>query len=252
MMAETGVDESNWRACCAFSTCVLIYALDVARRAPPWDVHRLLAEPLKTLQTTWTVGGMFLPTGVGSILVTVAADLHKKQQQQSQKQGDDEDDPERRMAEESLAHVDSLLHRMERYTNQTVSVHDDGFNAYQGAISRIMKGPLFQDDVDDQDCRLLAAAALRLWVRHIGVRPCKWVDIMFWPWFIPEPLFALLGERDPATLVIVVYWLVFVDRAPKKWFWEGWAQKAAAAALQYVGREWDDILAWPKAQLGFV
>jgi hypothetical protein len=36
-----------------------------------------------------------------------------------------------------------------------------------------------------------------------------------------------------------------MSNAPRRWFWDGWAERAADSAMESLSPEWDDVLKWP-------
>lgn len=233
------VDQSNLVACVAFAMSILIFNLDNARRAPPEDFKSIVVEAIKALRSTSTIRSSFMSLTQESILVQMG-DLESEQRELEIAVQITAGEP-KRIFEQSLDKIDDLIQRLERETAQQIGVRVQKTDDYR----RLVLG-----SGRDLDSRLLAAVALRTWAIHIGLRPRQWSDVLFWPWCTTIDFISLLDARDSAALVVTVYWFAFISRSVKRWYLDGWARRAAAVAIKQVGPGWDEILLWPKMQMG--
>ncbi|KAJ9138649.1 hypothetical protein NKR23_g8435 [Pleurostoma richardsiae] len=100
-------------------------------------------------------------------------------------------------------------------------------------------------------CRV-AVNSLRRWVRSVSGAPRSWADFLWWPVMQEAEYVALLEARVPAAVVIYAHWCAVMDRAPVRWYLEGWAQRTVAAAVEgaELGPQWAALMAWPLRTIG--
>lgn len=242
----TAVNQANWIACIAFSSNILVVNLDNARRAPLDDFQAVVVDPIRALRNT-----LSMRSSVAPLIPTNLATVGQNELRQHR-----EDSPDQIGAaesslwcEESLARMDDLLQRLEKYTGQEVATLSTNLEDFVNFMDEIKPVPL--PSGKNSDTRQLAAVALRAWAQLLGVKPPRlWADLCSWTWCLSTDFISLLASKDEATLVITVYWFVVISRAAPKWYSEGWARRAVTACLRHVGPDWSDTLAWPKSQLG--
>jgi len=131
-----------------------------------------------------------------------------------------------------------------RLWDQTQFVMDEDMRqalAGLDMIDRVLNSP----DQAHESCSQ-AAAFLRLWLFKFSTRPIGWLHIGSWPFLVPPDYLIALSERRPAALAIFVYWCAAMSNAPRRWFLDGWAERAADSAIEFLGAEWDDVLKWPR------
>lgn len=237
----SGVTGSNLLPCLVFSISVIVFHLDSARRSAGLDFQRLLVEPFGALRSAAAIWVQMLPVMVGGIMDGALPAFIMSQvrsvQALNEKAGGGgggpgrPDDP---WLDEALASFEHLRQRIGRAPQQ----QQRGRPGARRAAARAR-------DV----CGEAGEALLQLYL-HSGGAPKTWVHIIWWPAFMPEGVYALVAGREPRALLLVVYWCVVMARAARRWYWDGWAGRAAAAALAHVGPEWEDVLAWPRRELG--
>jgi hypothetical protein len=131
-----------------------------------------------------------------------------------------------------------------RLWNQTqLAMDEDIRQALTGLdmIDRVLNSP----DQAHESCSQ-AVPFLRLWLLKFSTRPRGWPHISSWPFLVPPDYLMALRQRRPAALAIFVYWCAAMSNAPRRWFLDGWAERAADSAMESLGPEWDDVLEWPR------
>ncbi|KAI1387166.1 uncharacterized protein F4822DRAFT_275649 [Hypoxylon trugodes] len=92
-------------------------------------------------------------------------------------------------------------------------------------------------------------AVLKEWVVKVDGHPGSWRDFMDWPAAVSEPYLVALSQKHSVALVVFAYWCAIMHRSPRRWYTLGWAERAADAAMRYLGEEWDSILEFPRTIL---
>lgn len=264
------LDETNWLNCGTFAVAVLVFRLDHARRAPPGDFVAVVVDVLRALCTTTAMGDQmvaFLPVSHLADIGELEAVQRRRREQARIAEG--------ALLEETLARMDVLLRRVELEVGQeavlpsfhyrapttqgTDSSNDEVLENYNsgsgssnshGSASSSGGGNTGRAPVNS---RLRAAAALRAWTEHICGRPRSWLHLISatsWTAHTSEGFISLVHEEDPVALVITLYWLVIMNRMNSRWFVDGWAVKAATVVLERIGPGWEDMIAWPIAEMG--
>lgn len=108
--------------------------------------------------------------------------------------------------------------------------------------------PDYTTDETKSAC-LQSIATLKEWVVNVHGHPGNWRQFIEWPATVPEEYLSALSSRHPVALVVFVYWCSVMHRSPKRWFMVGWANRAADAAMRYLGEEWDPVLEFPRTSL---
>lgn len=274
----TKLDCSNWVNCGTFAIGVLVFRLDHARRAPAGDLQAIVIDPLHALRTTTAMADQilaFLPLahrdklgGTGSVVQRPVRPRIVEGPAQ---------------LKETLGRMDVLLRRVEGEVGQeavlpsfqhavppalvrqsTAATGSSGNdnnnnNRISGSCSSSSipshgggGGHQNKEQQPPSDARLRAAAALRAWTEHVAGRPRAWIHLisaMSWSSHISEDFISLVLEEEPTALMITLYWLVIVNRTAKRWYLEGWAKKAAMTILEKIGPGWEDMVAWPMAEM---
>ncbi|KAI1085168.1 hypothetical protein F5B20DRAFT_132231 [Whalleya microplaca] len=96
---------------------------------------------------------------------------------------------------------------------------------------------------------LHSTAALKEWVIDVDGHPENWRHFIHWPAAVSEQYLSALSRRHPVALVIFVYWCAIMCRSPKRWYMDGWANRAADAAVKHLRPEWNYVLVWPLSML---
>lgn len=94
-----------------------------------------------------------------------------------------------------------------------------------------------------------AIETLKWWVRFVDGAPRTWKHFILWPASVTDGFVTALKERQPVALLIYTYWCVVMQRAPKRWYANGWHQRVAAAAMSKIGPEYRALLEWPRLAL---
>lgn len=240
----TVVTKANWIACISFAMDVLVVNIDTARRAPITDFQAAVVEPIKSTRITLT-----MRKTIRQHLFDDADAIRDLRKQQELRRAQLEVAvKERRMCLETFAHLEHLLRKLERHIGRkvaTLHTKSEDYIAFIRDYSSV--DPPSEEGVDT---RLLAALSLRAWAQQTGGYPGQWGDFTSWAWCLSAEFISFLAAKDEAAVVIVIYWFVIINRISWRWFLDGWAQRAVIASLRHIGPGWDDVLAWPKSQLG--
>lgn len=236
------VSKEHYFACASFSMNVVVVNIDNARRASTADFQALVVEPIKALRITLTMRQMtrqHLLENADSI-----RDLRKlSESKRSPLAG-----RKKLASDETFVHLEYLLRKLERHTGQVVATLQTKSEDYSSFVQDLSCSD--PPSEGGADTRLMAAVALKALVQQSGGFPGEWGDLCSWPWCLSGEFMALLAAKDEAALVITIYWFVVMSRISSRWYLNGWAQRAVIASLRHVGPGWNDVLAWPKSQLG--
>ncbi|KAI0002673.1 hypothetical protein F4779DRAFT_126587 [Xylariaceae sp. FL0662B] len=109
----------------------------------------------------------------------------------------------------------------------------------------------YPEDTADETRRacLQSIAALKEWVISVDGHPGNWHHFIQWPAAVSEQYLSALVRRHPVALVVFVYWCSIMRRSPKRWYMDGWANRAANVAMKHLGAEWNHVLEWPRSTL---
>ncbi|KAJ8120275.1 hypothetical protein ONZ43_g2974 [Nemania bipapillata] len=106
-------------------------------------------------------------------------------------------------------------------------------------------------EITEQSACAQAIDSLQRWVVLVSGKPRTWAHYVWWPADVPTKFIDLVNEKNPVALLVFVYWCAVLDRADRKWFWNGWASKAGGVAMAEMGPGWwDQGLEWPLQELG--
>ncbi|KAI0445078.1 hypothetical protein F4803DRAFT_560395 [Xylaria telfairii] len=94
-----------------------------------------------------------------------------------------------------------------------------------------------------------AIEAFKWWVRFIDGAPRIWRHFYLWPASVTDGFVTALKEKQPVALLIYTYWCVVMQRAPQRWYANGWHQRVAAAAMSGIDSEYRAFLEWPSLAL---
>ncbi|PSR76864.1 hypothetical protein BD289DRAFT_446249 [Coniella lustricola] len=246
----TSINHRNWLACIAFALAIIIYNFDHARRAPPDDFQTIVIDTIKAMRSAFTMRSSVVPLTRNSDfpLMSTGDESHPPRQQEDLANAAVLK-REAQIKEDTLERIDSLLQNLMSATGHNMDPPDIQYNDYQKFMLGMTRDQL-PASLEVMDSRLLAALALRTWAHNIDAWPRSWLDVMFWPWCLPAEFLDLLAAKDAVSLVILTYWFALIDRVTTRWFLEGWAKRGIAVAVLNLGPEWDDLVAWPKAQVG--
>lgn len=238
----TAVTSSNWLSCVAFSLHIVVVNLDMGRRAPIADFQAVVVDPVKALRTTLTMRNSIRRQLLNSVAVVNIIRQH------AIKAGHARAVKPSQMWQETMTRLDVLLLRLELHTGQevaTLHVKPEDYRDFMRDFS-------CDEPPSDSgaDCRLLAAVSLKGWAQQNWASPSEWSGLCAWQWCLTPTFMSLLAGKDEAALVVVIYWCVMISRVSPRWYLDGWAQRAAIASLRHIGPGWDDMLAWPKSELG--
>lgn len=278
----TAIDQTNWFPCAFFAIAVLVFRLDMARRAPAeaaeggahglgqLQLQAAVIDPIRALRDTAAMGDQV----VANLTKAHAGSARRREMQERQREAYAQvlsSAQQRHEFEEIIRNMDRLLRLVEYETGQKgvlpsfqphLTSNSGGGGATGGGGTKGKRARQTSHSSGSEgkssflplpDSRLQAAAALRAWTEHIAGRPRSWLHLMSsasWTSHLSEEFISLISARDPLALIITLYWLVIMNKAAKRWFMDGWAQKAGTILLMEVGPEWKDMLVWPQTELG--
>ncbi|KAK2599041.1 hypothetical protein QQS21_005508 [Conoideocrella luteorostrata] len=85
------------------------------------------------------------------------------------------------------------------------------------------------------DTHSQAALMLKTWVNLTQGRPRTWSHIVWWPASISQEFVQRLQQREPCSLVIVLYWCAFMQYTPSSWFVKNWIFTLVKDAMNSPG-----------------
>ncbi|KAI0203084.1 hypothetical protein F4808DRAFT_418985 [Astrocystis sublimbata] len=94
-----------------------------------------------------------------------------------------------------------------------------------------------------------ALAKLIWWVRLVNGVPQTWKHFILWPASVMDGFAAALTDKQPVALLIYLYWCAVMNRAPRRWYLDGWHARIAVAVISNLGSDHDRFLQWPRLAL---
>ncbi|ROV94099.1 hypothetical protein VMCG_08223 [Cytospora schulzeri] len=237
------VNDKNWVACVGFSIAVTVFQFDTARRAAPHDFKTIVVDTLRALRNAATIHTQISPQ-IRSRIAGQTDALESRQKRADIMVQAVTGSP----LDEALDSIGGLIRSIMLRQAQAHGYEDNNIDPqwFTG-----LEGPSPARLSEDLGSILQAAVALEKWIMKIVGRPRRWQDIMFWPSSVSDHFFSLIVARDSAALAVIVHWFAIVDRAPRRWYLDGWALRAAAVVMIHIGPEWEDLLVWPRRHFGF-
>lgn len=237
------VNAKNWIACVGFSITVTVFQLDTARRAQPDDFKTIVLDTLRALRNASTMSAQTSPYLRRPI--AGQTDALVSRQRQAEYMAEIVSGPP---VDEALGSIGGLIRSIMLRRAQT---HGFEANDIDPQWSTGLVGPSPADSSENLGSILQAAVVLEQWTMRIAGRPRRWQDVTSWPSCVSDHFLSLIAARDSAALAVIVHWFAIVDRAPRRWYLDGWALRAAAVVINDVGPEWEDLVEWPRRYFGF-
>ncbi|KAK5087188.1 hypothetical protein LTR05_004359 [Lithohypha guttulata] len=75
-------------------------------------------------------------------------------------------------------------------------------------------------------------------------------QIFAWPVTSETPYIDLIRCLDPTAIALFIHWAACFRCLEHLWWAKGWSYRLIEDAMSLLDRSWDDILAWPKKEVG--
>ncbi|OAA64202.1 hypothetical protein SPI_02849 [Niveomyces insectorum RCEF 264] len=222
------ITEHSWFAILLFALSVLVFQLNAMARftaAPPGlDADRAYIETVLVLRSAAALGMQLAPYLVQSRLIQSL-----RRRAEARVDGGGEPAP--------AGAASALRQAVQDLPDVVTRAVQDGVFAGQ--------------DPDAQAC-YHAVVELQGWLHRVAPRPRTWLHLVWWPGAVSPAYVDLLARRHPVALVVLVHWCAVVQRMPSKWFFNGWAERAAASAVQHLDATspWHEATRWAREELG--
>lgn len=236
------VDDKNWIACVGFSITVTVFQFDTARRAQPDDFRTIVLDTLRALRNASTLRAQIIPHLRRPIVDQTEALISRQRQAEN---------VDRIVSgppvDEAMSSMRELIRSLMLRQAQVYGFEASRINPQW---STSIEGPSPARLSEDLSSALNAAVELEQWTTRIAGKPRRWQDVMSWPSRFSDRFFSLVAARDSAALAVIVHWFTIIDRAPRRWYMDGWALRAAAVIINDIEPEWEEFVAWPRRYFG--
>ncbi|KAI1420653.1 hypothetical protein F5Y12DRAFT_791200 [Xylaria sp. FL1777] len=191
------VNSSNWVPVMAFTIAVLVFRLDSCRQSTTFS--GVVTDPLLALRSAGTMGNEIKPFFLGS-----------------------------------GAFGEYLMRRARRSAPKVV---DSGIVLALAHLKTINEERKVADISESAEQSICARAidSLQRWAIFVSGKPRTWLHYVWWPAEVPGEFVDLVHQKNPAALLVFVYWCAVLDRANQRWFLKGWASKAGGVAMAEMG-----------------
>jgi hypothetical protein len=113
-------------------------------------------------------------------------------------------------------------------------------------LDNLNKTSVNSEEIRD-NCNAAIQSLRELYV-IFGSYPRTWLHLAWWPSAISEQFITLLQQKQPVALTIFLHWCRVFSRAPKRWYFDGWAQRAMSCVVDILDSEPEDLnMTVPKA-----
>ncbi|KAH8668688.1 hypothetical protein BX600DRAFT_261678 [Xylariales sp. PMI_506] len=144
--------------------------------------------------------------------------------------------------------ISVLLHRPEDGPSELLSLDGDTEASLDLLNAKAQRNETASPADKEQICNTIAK--IKLWIRLVSLRPQKAFFTVTGARNFSKDFLRLVGEKDPASLIVVAHFLVPLCHAPRKWYWHDWFE-AVIAAIAHVlpSDEWRSHLGWVSEQV---
>ncbi|KAF2685468.1 hypothetical protein K458DRAFT_403644 [Lentithecium fluviatile CBS 122367] len=204
--SNPSVDEDNWLAVLAFSTCNLIFQLYSQHFCQDADFD--LIGTLRIIRSTTDIQSAarpFLRRSELWNLIVIRANIHHLYLD---------------------AGLRNAIKSLERIVSAAIESANDDDGEETAEISR------------------QAFCELREWASQSEGEPRRWDQYCSWPSKVTPEFLDLLADDDDVALLIFVHWAAIMHRSCKPVV-RSWAKRVAFYAIDRLQDTWGEQLAWP-------